>query len=75
MCISNRHEEPMTRSIPVEWNLFGVGEWDYVSNSQFIFDFWVNSTIRVKPFETLFTMGMRGNGDGKSYNSKYAADC
>ncbi|KAI0339135.1 hypothetical protein BDW22DRAFT_1336794 [Trametopsis cervina] len=57
------HEEPMTRSIPVEWNLFGVGQWDYGENADFIYDFWVNSTERSKTYETLYTMGMRGNGD------------
>ena len=57
------HEEPMTRSIPVEWGLFGVGQWDYSENRDFIYQFWVNSTERAKNYETLFTIGMRGNGD------------
>ncbi|KAI0691797.1 hypothetical protein BC835DRAFT_1278866 [Cytidiella melzeri] len=57
------HEEPMARSIPVEWTLFGVGPWDYSENADFIYQFWVNSTERVKNFETLFTLGMRGDGD------------
>ncbi|KAJ7206913.1 hypothetical protein GGX14DRAFT_456996 [Mycena pura] len=54
------HEEPMMRSIPVEWNLFGVGPWDYEYN---VNAFWVNGTIRSKPFENVWTVGMRGNGD------------
>ena len=54
----------MMRSIPVEWDLFGQGQWDYSTNAEFIFDFWVNSTIRAKPFEGIYTVGMRGNGDG-----------
>ncbi|THV03531.1 hypothetical protein K435DRAFT_747803 [Dendrothele bispora CBS 962.96] len=65
------HEEPMMRSIPVEWTLLGKGDWNYTTNSDFIYQFWVNSTIRAKPFESLFTMGMRGNGDlplGESTN-------
>jgi hypothetical protein len=57
------HEEPMMRSIPVEWNLFGVGDWDYSTNKDFIYQFWVNSTKRTSPYESLFTVGMRGNGD------------
>ncbi|EIN14686.1 hypothetical protein PUNSTDRAFT_96714 [Punctularia strigosozonata HHB-11173 SS5] len=57
------HEEPMMRSIPVEWDLFGVGPWDYSTNQQFIYNFWVNSTERSAPYESLFTVGMRGNGD------------
>ncbi len=57
------HEEPMARSIPVEWNLFGVGQWDYSENADFIYQFWLNRTEEVKNYETLFTVGMRGNGD------------
>ncbi|KAL5526415.1 hypothetical protein ACEPAF_8138 [Sanghuangporus sanghuang] len=57
------HEEPMMRSIPVEWDLFGVGPWNYSTNSEFIYNFWVNGTERAKPYENIFTMGMRGDGD------------
>ncbi|THV03529.1 hypothetical protein K435DRAFT_835829 [Dendrothele bispora CBS 962.96] len=57
------HEEPMMRAIPPEWTLFGQGDWNYTTNSDFIYQFWVNGTKRAKPFESLFTMGMRGNGD------------
>ncbi|KAH8117845.1 hypothetical protein DFH11DRAFT_1839415 [Phellopilus nigrolimitatus] len=57
------HEEPMMRSIPVEWGLFGIGPWDYSMNSQNIYNFWVNGTIRAKPYENIFTVGMRGDGD------------
>ncbi|KAL5525645.1 hypothetical protein ACEPAG_6981 [Sanghuangporus baumii] len=61
--MSTSHEEPMMRSIPVEWSLFGVGDWNYTTNSQFIYNFWVNGTERAKPYESIFTMGMRGDGD------------
>ncbi|KAI5117957.1 hypothetical protein M0805_001619 [Coniferiporia weirii] len=57
------HEEPMMRSIPVEWTLFGQGDWNYETNSQFIYNFWVNGTIRARPYENIFTVGMRGDGD------------
>jgi len=53
----------MMRAIPPEWDLFGQGDWNYTTNSDFIYQFWVNGTIRAKPFESLYTMGMRGNGD------------
>ena len=55
----------MMRSIPVEWTLFGQGPWDYSTNAQFIYNFWVNSTIRAKPYENIYTVGMRGDGDCK----------
>ncbi|KAJ7773957.1 hypothetical protein B0H16DRAFT_1510537 [Mycena metata] len=58
------HEEPMLRSIPVEWNLFGNGgAWDYSVNAANINAFWLNGTIRGKPYENVWTVGMRGNGD------------
>ncbi|KAK7447067.1 hypothetical protein VKT23_014279 [Stygiomarasmius scandens] len=57
------HEEPMMRAIPPEWTLFGQGDWNYTTNSDFIYQFWVNGTLRAKPYESVYTIGMRGNGD------------
>ncbi|CCM00715.1 uncharacterized protein FIBRA_02755 [Fibroporia radiculosa] len=57
------HEEPIMRSIPVEWDLFGVGPWDYSTNAQNIYNFWVVGAERAKPYENVFTVGMRGDGD------------
>ncbi len=54
------HEEPMMRSTPVEWDLFGLGPWDYGVNAENIYNFWVVGTERAKPFENIFTVGMRG---------------
>ena len=51
------------RSIPVEWTLFGEGPWNYSTNADFIYQFWVNGTERAKPYESIFTIGMRGDGD------------
>ncbi|KAJ7245615.1 glycoside hydrolase family 115 protein [Mycena haematopus] len=61
--MGSSHEEPMLRSIPVEWNLFGVGPWDYSVNAAEINAFWLNGTIRGKPYENVWTIGMRGDGD------------
>ena len=63
IAMGTSHEEPMSRSIPVEWNILGVGNWDYSTNEQFIYNFWVNSTERGKAYENVWTVGMRGNGD------------
>lgn len=57
------HEEPMMRSVPVEWNLFGQGgAWDYGTNQANVYDFWQVGVERAKGFEGVFTIGMRGNG-------------
>lgn len=50
------------RSIPVEWDLFGIGPWDYGTNKANIYPFWVEGAERAKPYENMFTVGMRGDG-------------
>ncbi|KAI0673152.1 hypothetical protein C8Q78DRAFT_703002 [Trametes maxima] len=57
------HEEPLMRSTPVEWDLFGNGPWDYGTNAQNIYNFWVEGVNRSKTFENVYTIGMRGAGD------------
>ncbi|KAJ3487914.1 hypothetical protein NLI96_g3210 [Meripilus lineatus] len=57
------HQEPMMRGTPIEWNLFGSGPWDYTTNSKNIYNYWVAGAERAKPFESIFTLGMRGAGD------------
>ena len=51
------------RGTPIEWNLFGSGDWDYGVNAQNIYNYWVVGAQRAKPFESIYTMGMRGAGD------------
>lgn len=60
------HHEPMLRS-QVEWGRhrqeFGNGEWNYVTNKQGIQSFWRQGLERNKNYESILTMGMRGDGD------------
>lgn len=60
------HHEPMLRSA-AEWDRhkkeFGNGEWDYRTNKQGIQDFWRQGLERNRNFESVLTMGMRGDGD------------
>ncbi|KAI0826133.1 hypothetical protein BC629DRAFT_1276143 [Irpex lacteus] len=53
------HEEPMMRSTPIEWNLFGQGAWNYTTNRQGVTEFWTVGAERAKNFENVFTLGMR----------------
>ncbi|OWZ51928.1 hypothetical protein C356_02122 [Cryptococcus neoformans c45] len=55
------HHEPMSRNKP-EWDVFGKGPWDW-TNKDVLKDFWRYGAERAKGVETLFTMGMRGDGD------------
>lgn len=63
------HQEPMARSTPNEWNsaVPALGDWNFTSNAANVTKFWVESVERAKSYETVYTIGMRGAGDCKSY--------
>lgn len=56
------HHEPMARNKP-EWDRGQEGSWDWRDNSDFLSDWWTYGAERAHGMETLFTMGMRGDGD------------
>lgn len=53
------------RSTPNEFSLFGRGTWDYTTNAPNINQFWLEGAERARPFESVYTLGMRGFGDCK----------
>lgn len=55
------HHEPMSRNKP-EWDLAGKGPWDW-TNDEFLTDWWKYGAKRADGMETMFTLGMRGDGD------------
>jgi hypothetical protein len=60
--IGKSHHEPMGRA-HVEWARYGEGRWDYTSNEEVLRDFWRAGIERLKDWETIVTLGMRGDGD------------
>lgn len=46
-----------------EWDREGHGVWDYSKNANALDDFWRQGIERNKNYETVTTIGMRGNGD------------
>jgi hypothetical protein len=46
-----------------EWNRYGEGPWEYSKNSENLYNFWVDGTKRNKPYESIYTLGMRGQQD------------
>lgn len=56
------HHEPMARN-QKEYTTWGTGSWNYEENEKFLVDFWRYGAERAKGFDTLFTVGMRGDGD------------
>ena len=60
--ISTSHHEPMMRSHH-EWTRFNGGEWNYKTNTQNLRKFWRGGIERMDHYESVVTVGMRGDGD------------
>ena len=60
------HHEPMIRA-QQEWTMhhaqFGNGDWNYMTNEQGLKKFWTEGIDRNKKYESIVTVGMRGDGD------------
>jgi hypothetical protein len=56
------HHEPMLRA-QQEWKQHGTGPWDYSRNSEVLQKFWDEGVDRNKNYESILTLGMRGDGD------------
>lgn len=60
--IGTSHHEPMGRA-HAEWKRYGSGAWDYSKNAKTLTEFWTGGMERMKNYEALVTVGMRGDGD------------
>jgi hypothetical protein len=56
------HHEPMLRA-QQEWKRHGKGPWDYSQNAATLQEFWRQGIERNKNYESVITLGMRGDGD------------
>ncbi|GAC1703279.1 MAG: glycosyl hydrolase 115 family protein [Candidatus Acidiferrum sp.] len=56
------HHEPMLRA-QQEWKRHGKGPWDYSKNAEILREFWDQGIERNKKYESIITLGMRGDGD------------
>lgn len=60
--MSTSHHEPMMRAHH-EWMRHGSGPWNYEANGEKLREFWRGGFERVRDFESVVTVGMRGDGD------------
>jgi hypothetical protein len=60
--IGTSHHEPMMRA-HVEWQRYGQGPWNYEQNPAVLRRFWREGIERMGSFESVVTVGMRGDGD------------
>lgn len=60
--IGTSHHEPLMRA-HVEWRRYGSGRWNYELNEEKLKEFWREGIRRMDDFESIVTIGMRGDGD------------
>ncbi|MFA9391986.1 MAG: glycosyl hydrolase 115 family protein [Prolixibacteraceae bacterium] len=60
--MSTSHHEPCMRSHN-EWYKFDGGEWNYETNKKKLQEFWRGGLERMGTYESVVTVGMRGDGD------------
>ena len=60
--IGTSHHEPLMRA-HAEWDKYGEGDWNYITNSNTLQDFWKKGMQRMGNKESIVTVGMRGDGD------------
>lgn len=60
--MATSHHEPMMRAHE-DWNRFGKGEWNYNTNKETLQEFWRGGIERMGNYESVVTIGMRGDGD------------
>ncbi|MEJ2567864.1 MAG: glycosyl hydrolase 115 family protein, partial [candidate division WOR-3 bacterium] len=60
--IGTSHHEPLMRAHD-EWRRFGEGRWNYELNEKRLKEFWREGIRRMDGFESIVTIGMRGDGD------------
>jgi hypothetical protein len=60
--MGNSHHEPMLRA-QKEWTRHGKGPWNYATNPEVLTNFWEEGIKRNKDYESIVTIGMRGDGD------------
>jgi len=71
--MSTSHHEPMLRS-QQEWKRHGSGDWNYATNGGVLRKFWAEGVRRNKDYESVVTLGMRGDGDKPMTASEQDAD-
>lgn len=60
--VSTSHHEPFMRAHN-EWYRYGRGAWDYRTNKDALLKFWEEGLKRSENYESVITIGMRGDGD------------
>jgi lysophospholipase L1-like esterase len=62
--VGTSHCEPLMRNSASEWDVSGKGDYNFVTNSRNVLDYWAERLNELQGSENIFTIGMRGKHDG-----------
>lgn len=61
--IGTTHAEPLMRNNVDEWQENTMGKYNYLTNKDNVLQYWSDRLYEAKPYENLYSMGMRGKHD------------
>ena len=62
--VGTSHCEPLMRNSASEWDVAGVGDYNFITNSAGVLDYWSQRLSELDNSDNIFTIGMRGKHDG-----------
>ena len=62
--VGTSHCEPLMRNSASEWDVFGKGGYNFITNRENVLDYWAERLKELQHSENIFTIGMRGKHDG-----------
>ncbi|MFV0289561.1 MAG: glycosyl hydrolase 115 family protein [Mangrovibacterium sp.] len=72
--VGTSHCEPMVRNTNAEWNREERGHYNYLTNKEGILNFWQERVIQQAQSDNIYTLGLRGEHDGKMEGAKTDAE-
>lgn len=63
--VGTSHAEPMLRNNVGEWNTKTMGDFNYISNRDSVYNYWKRRVMQVAGDNNIYTIGMRGIHDSK----------
>ena len=72
--VGSSHAEPMLRNNVDEWNPKSMGDYNYITNRQMVYNYWKQRAEESKSFENIYTIGMRGVHDSKMEGASTIAE-
>lgn len=68
--VGTSHCEPMVRNTNAEWNREERGRYNYLTNREGLLQFWEERVKELANSDNIYTLGLRGEHDGKMEGAK-----